>query len=152
MLARELQYKYNGQGSVYPEQGTLKEIGAKPGDAVQPLTDTFIEYGVFTVRYIADGDYMPGAHGMFNERYGTGLFGCNDGKWRLATAASDTPASPVRTVTTTRQEIVPGVYGRVVVERESNGDLVIDARNMQGVDELTAAINTLTEIRDAITA
>lgn len=69
---------------------------------------------------------------------------------KVANAHKPANPSPVRTVTTTRHEIVPGVYGRVVVERESNGDMVIDARNMITAGEITAAIQTLTAIRDAM--
>lgn len=66
----------------------------------------------------------------------------------------DEPASPVRTVT--RKEIVPGMYGGVVVERLCNGDLCISLNGIcpgsksKMVVELRAAIATLTEIADAM--
>lgn len=52
--------------------------------------------------------------------------------------------SPVRTVT--RKEIVPGVYGNVVVDYE--GGIRMDTTT--SADDLTAAIETLTAIRDAL--
>lgn len=74
--------------------------------------------------------------------------------------------SPVRTVTTTRQEIVPGVYGRVEVEKAPYGMVAImiaqvwtrldgcsdRSHAILTTDELTDAISTLTAIRDAMQA
>lgn len=77
---------------------------------------------------------------------------------KVANAPKPTPPSPVRTVT--RQEIVPGVYGRVDVLREESGTIVIGlTSNAEGKasmwtgltsDELTAAIQVLTAIRDSM--
>ena len=61
--------------------------------------------------------------------------------WRIVTRAAK---SPVRTVT--RKEVVPGVYGAVVVQ-EGN---LINVAYMRTASDLTAAIATLTEIRDAM--
>lgn len=68
---------------------------------------------------------------------------------------------PVRTVT--RHEIVPGVYGAVVVNAVSSTDdrvsLSLDSgivlnhgKAVMTADELTDAIQTLTAIRDAMQA
>ncbi|UXN70941.1 hypothetical protein N8A98_07060 [Devosia neptuniae] len=69
-------------------------------------------------------------------------------------------AGPVRTVT--RKEIVPGVYGDILVDRTANdGSLVLlGFKSASGIfprvrsnfnsAELTAAIATLTTIRDAL--
>lgn len=60
---------------------------------------------------------------------------------------------PVRTVTTTRQEIVPGVYGNVVVESRVNGFRIKMTEAFYcDPEDLTAAIATLTAIRDAMQA
>lgn len=74
------------------------------------------------------------------------------------------PASPVRTVT--RTEVVPGVYGRFAVDTCADDRMVligIERSHMDGdkvkhgtimqrmsADDLTAAITTLTAIRDAL--
>ena len=55
------------------------------------------------------------------------------------------PTGPVRTVT--RKEIVPGVYGDVVVG-DDHGIFIPDT--MHTAAELRAAITTLTEIADAL--
>lgn len=75
----------------------------------------------------------------------------------LISPASDTTPSPVRTVTTTRQEIVPGVYGQIRVYDEpcEKGHVCLGSNKVAyhwTADELTAAIQTLTEIRATLTA
>lgn len=63
--------------------------------------------------------------------------------------AADT--GPVRTVT--RKEIAPGVYGRVVVEHNCAGQFCFHIYRPKITwkrDDLTDAIKTLTEIRDAL--
>lgn len=62
-----------------------------------------------------------------------------------------TQTGPVRTVT--RTEIVPGVYGNVMVEMDEKSVPVVWMNNFWtngNVEELTAAIETLTAIRDAL--
>ena len=56
------------------------------------------------------------------------------------------PTGPVRTVT--RKEIVPGVYGNVIVWNDGSGD--VSVINMRTATELRAVIATLTEIADAL--
>lgn len=91
-----------------------------------------------------------------------GRWRCNDGRvWENGVRCTDDliapwpsePTGPVRTVTRTTKEIVPGVYGKVQVhcchgrgvdlEFPSN-DLVWDE------SDIRAAIATLTEIADAL--
>lgn len=131
----------------YPETGTLQEIGAKVGDVVLYVGDGETTYNA--ERKIT-GTHENGKTYHDDQHWGGSVSMRVSGPWRIISRASETKPSPVRTVTTTRKEIVPGVYGRVVVERESNGDMVTDARNMQTAAELTEAIATLTEIRDAM--
>jgi hypothetical protein len=57
---------------------------------------------------------------------------------------------PVITETITRKRPVPGVYGKVHVERLDNGDWNFDARNLCTAPELRAAIATLQQIADAM--
>lgn len=151
MLTRESQYKYNGQGRVYHEQGTLKEIGARVGDRVQDRNgmeaDVVIHGGRLSVFY--EGWLEPEPR----DRY--------DG-YRIISRASDEPTSPVRTVTRTTTEIVDGVYGRITVHGMSSNGIEIEFNKGDGWmfghtgnaalsrTELTAAIQTLTEIRDAL--
>lgn len=124
---------------MFKDIGALAEIGAKVGDVV--------EWGGIAYE-VLDGMMLWSCR--FNgdaRRYEEIEFpyGAN---FRIIYRAQ--PTGTVITETVTRKRIVPGVYGRVVVERESNGDMVIDARNMQVAAELTAAIETLTAIRDAM--
>ena len=48
----------------------------------------------------------------------------------------------------TRKEIVPGVYGNVIVWNDGSGD--VSVINMRTATELRAVIATLTEIADAL--
>jgi len=59
---------------------------------------------------------------------------------------TEAPTGSVRTVT--RKEIVPGVYGNVIVWNDGSGDVIV--MNMRTATELRAAIVTLTEIADAM--
>ena len=57
--------------------------------------------------------------------------------------------SPIRTVT--RKEIVPGVYGNIVITSSVNDFTMISmVDHPMTSGELTAAIATLTEIRDSL--
>lgn len=67
---------------------------------------------------------------------------------KISNAPKAPQPSPVRTVTTTRQEIVPGVYGKVKVTAGG----YVHVNSMSCAYELTAAIQTLTAIRDAMQA
>lgn len=134
----------------YPEQGTLKEIGAKPGDVVE-LVENGIASGSGvgergTVEII-DGEFFTIGEMQRGDDFGH--------KFRIVSRASDKPTSPVRTVTTTRREIVPGVYGRLRVSASitDSDDVCIEIVGGMAFSgqELTAAIATLTEIRDALT-
>lgn len=118
------------------EVGTLQELNVKPGDVVDycgPETWCY-KNGPFTVSsidrngwFLIDGITTPS----------------DNPHWRIISRASTT-TSPVRTVT--RKEIVPGGYGRVVIDWQ--GGIRMDAT--QDADDLTQAIETLTAIRDAL--
>ena len=121
----------------YPGKGTLKEIGAKVGDVVE-----YIETGnATTITHMMDGAF-----------YGTGINTkspyCSRSIFRIISRASDKPASPVRTVT--RKEIVPGVYGEVKVHDPGSKYVRINIDAAMDITSLTAAIETLTQIRDAM--
>lgn len=129
----------------YPEQGTLKEIGAKPGDVVE-LVEAFYSNHKGDIGTVSDDATKV----VCNDGSGTHLASEDEPygqRWRIISRASEAPPSPVRTVTTTRQEIVPGRYGKLKVYVA--GDFGIDVCTK---DELSDAIARLTEIRDAMTA
>lgn len=124
--------------------GTLEEIGAQVGD---------------TVEFIKGGRYGPHEHGVGQHATipirgnvffeGLGEFTRSyDAVFRIVTRAAK---SPVRTVT--RKEIVPGAYGWVTVSDETaDGVRIGFAVARMSKSDLTAAIATLTEIRDAMIA
>lgn len=122
--------------------GTLEEIGAQVGDVVEWRGEF-----VHKISKIESGPMY------YSES-------CEDGScltdipdWRIISHAAK---SPVRTVT--RKEIVPGVYGKVNVadtagqwiEIEFIRDYGHTGRPRLTASDLTAAIATLTEIRDAM--
>ena len=80
----------------YPEQGTLKEIGARVGDVVRgEYKDFSYQYTIGKIsgnHYYEENDSVSNLSDLVT--------------WRIISRASDKPASPVRTVT--RKEIVPG--------------------------------------------
>lgn len=126
---------------LYPEVGTLKEIGISEGDRAVLVSPTDCEWcgwiGVFDGHVLnleKGGFFDPAYDREYGRRYRT---------------ISRTQPSPVRTVTTTRQEIVSGEYGKVVVGDE---DVIWVEGSMQDAEELTAVIDTLTAIRDAMQA
>ena len=134
------------------EIGTLKDIGAQVGDVVewsgcQPPRQ-------YTIGLISEWNYYEG------DDHDCPLSGLP--WWRIISRSKE---GPVREVTTVRKEIVPGVYGAVEVGSWSGPDNMVCLGIMQdcitgvgkekvlvvmGVDTLTAAITTLTQIRDAM--
>jgi hypothetical protein len=130
--------------------GTLAEIDPKVGDVVQYA----ISGGVSTITRIDAGKfYSVGESGVDGRLV-------EDEPFRIINRA---PTSPVRRTKRTVDdvEIVPGVYGRVKVFREGNGEVLIGLVLRDGslastsvhwmnCAELTAAIDTLTQIRDAM--
>ena len=123
----------------YPETGTLQEIGAKAGDVVE--WDGHINH---TIHDIQDGKYHISET---NDNSGYKFWWSvspSDQNWRIISRASEAKPSPVREVT--RKEIVAGVYGDVEVS--DHGEVRVAW--MDGEAQLTAAIATLTEIRDAM--
>lgn len=141
-----------------PEVGTLQEIGAQVGDAVENID---FENEVY---------YVQGS----NDPYGRGLLWASKEKahtkgdlwnsreygWRIISRAQ-AQSSPVRTVTTTRQVIVPGVYGPWWISPYIGDEIMvtIGMRNskddtMQHLtsDELDGAIKYLVSVLDAMKA
>lgn len=136
-----------------PEVGTLKEIGAKVGDVVE-------------CEWRGDGDWQKYTWVKSHPKYGWEcMLCCRDGsgyirmedmhQWSCRIISRAQPG-PVRTVTTTRQEIVPGVYGRLRVSKSitDSDDVCIDIVGgmVFSQHELTAIISTLQTIRDAMQA
>lgn len=120
--------------------GTLKEIGAKVGDTVE-----YTEFGSSRNRVIASD--IPNAQGFWMASDGYEM-GQDSPYWRIVIRAA---RSPVRTVT--RKEIVPGIYGRLQVSSDGYHAVNISAKDpgiSWSASDLTAAIKTLTEIRDAM--
>jgi hypothetical protein len=66
---------------------------------------------------------------------------------------SDTPASPVRQITTTRTEITPGTYGLVCVGEPSDGKFtVVMPFHRPDAEELRAAATILNDLASALDA
>lgn len=135
----------NAPQTAYPEQGTLQEIGAQVGDVVR--YERFEPKGLNRTIARMDTPYWIDSVGQEMAQ--------DSPYWRIISRASDKPASPVRTVTTTRQEVVPGVYGKVKVTTPKSSlpgvagiDLTCDG--WWTATELRAAAKTLTEIADAL--
>ena len=140
-----------------PETGTLAELNVKPGDVVE-----FVK----GCHWWKDGkQYVCDSKGYLTDETGEKWQLAPKCEWRIisrasqsTTPASDvaTPTSPVRTIT--RKEIVPGVYGRVrvgdvdgsVIGLEFEKSKDTNLHKWWTADELTAAINTMTEIRKAL--
>lgn len=87
--------------------------------------------------------------------YPSGKSNLGDRRDDLIAEWTDAPTGPVRTVT--RKEIVPGVYGSVVVGVRLQDGAIAVGFSVTGTAvlnpaELRAAIATLTEIADALEA
>jgi hypothetical protein len=124
------------------EFGTIAEIGARVGDVVEGTSDGCGAKYVKTISSI----------GPLRVEYEDGGYDTLDAEgFRIICRASDvTPKQPgpVVTETITRKRIVPGVYGDVVVWNDGTGNVsMMDCNTVKG---LTAAIATLTAIRDAM--
>lgn len=127
----------------YPETGTLQEIGAKVGDVVEYVGDGATPYNA--ERKIT-GTHENGKTYHDDQHWGGSVSMRVSGPWRIITRASETKPSPVREVT--RKEIVAGVYGKVVLHTDP--DFACHTDVLRTASELTEAIATLTEIRDAM--
>lgn len=133
------------------EVGTLKEIGACDGDKVLCIDNTIdLEDGSEYSSFLPGREYTYRSSGMAGE---SGSVWPGDapylGEWRILSTA-DTPTGPVRTVTRTTKEIVPGVYGAVRVDQTCYGKVAKLSLQCANTAELRAAIATLTEIADAL--
>ena len=124
--------------------GTLEEIGAQVGDVVEYVPAG----GHSTIVRISGGRYYN------EESKGDTDHFCAAPHFRIITKAAK---SPVRTVT--RKEIVPGVYGRICIDKSEDtekvalcftGQYAPTGVSVLTASDLTAAIATLTEIRDAM--
>jgi hypothetical protein len=127
--------------------GTLGEIGAQVGDVVEGTSEGCGTKYVKTISSI----------GPYRAEYECGGYDVLESEgFRIIRRAS---SGPVREVT--RKEIVPGVYGRVKVFREESGEILLcfvardgsevsTSAHWMNCTELTAAIDTLTQIRDAM--
>ena len=129
-----------------PEQGTLKEIGAKVGDVVR--YEQWVPHGHNrTIAEITTPYWL--------DNYGEEM-AQDSPYWRIISSAIEAPTSPIRTVTRTTKEIVPGVYGRLVITHADNNNIaakfthIIGEYAMLDVTELRAAAITLNEIADAL--
>lgn len=135
-----------------PEVGTLEEIGARAGDVVGNIDFENV------VHYVQAPNDPYGRRVLWasTEKVHTKgiLWNSRESGWRIISRANQ---GPVREVTTVRKEIVPGVYGKVEVWEDcSEGGMAVDVKPIRiyraGMAELTAAIDTLTAIRDAMPA
>lgn len=133
-----------------PETGTLRDLNVKPGDVVEwsldndDKTHTIVRVEGSTVYLFENEDAHKYVFDWpIESSYGT---------WRMVSSAKQ---SPVITETVTTQRIVPGVYGNVRVYDETceSGNICLKVGSdgyHWTVAELTAAIETLTAIRDAL--
>ena len=132
-----------------PVTGTLRELNVQVGDVVMMCDD--LEEEKMTV---ISG---PESRSVFVDHYeiGDGLFHENSEDWRIISRAS--LPSPVITETVTTQRIEPGVYGIVDLAGVDNDMVQIRLHSTDALktwfaaSELTDAIATLTQIRDALT-
>ena len=126
--------------------GTLEEIGAQVGDVVE-----YQHGGIPGGHRIVASD-KPNDNGWWVDADGDEM-AQNSPYWRIVRDAG----SPVRTVT--RKEIVPGIYGRICIDKSEDtekvalcftGQYAPTGVSVLTASDLTAAIKTLTEIRDAM--
>lgn len=119
--------------------GTLKELGAQVGDVV------LHRYSDIIYKIKRDPNGFLRNWNVVNGKWGVRVKDSLEYYEMISRATR----SPVRTVT--RKEIVPGVYGCVAVSDETADGVRVklEVARMSASD-LTAAIQTLTEIRDAM--
>lgn len=135
-----------------PETGTLRELNVQPGDLVK-----------FVARGDRDGWDYPSVGDKLVIKEDGSWFGVGadyihelTGVFRIVSRA--TPPSQVITERVTTQRIVPGQYGVLAiagacsdcVELEFTGEYGPTGRSRLTREELTQAIATLTQIRDAL--
>lgn len=121
------------------ETGTLAELNVQPGDVVE-----YIGGGKHTVM---NGRYLKShKFGDINyyEQWDT------VSNFRIISRATPDQQGPVRTVTRTTREIVPGVYGDVKVHDPGSKLVRINVDAAMDYVKLRAAAATLIEIADAL--
>lgn len=138
------------------ETGTFLELGPQPGDVVECVSD----WG--NSNYTNGKHYLVNEDGLIENDRGSNKIGARS-VFRIVSRCAQVreEKGPVRTVT--RKEILPGVYGRIAVcENDYKHSVLIRLADAGGeydeketghyfsTDQLTAAIATLTEIRDAL--
>lgn len=133
--------------------GTLREIGAKKGDVVAFHEDG--EYK-FTIGWLNESSAYGTAQHCGREFSDNWSLTATK-TWRIVSPAE--PTGPVRTVTRTTREIVPGIYNRLGVGEQS-GDCIwvglvendgdYDLGSLLNASQLRALAATLTEIADAL--
>lgn len=133
--------------------GTLAELGAQVGDVVEWVSDDGVSSLAMahvgkTHTIQNDGRVMlDGGDGSY-----WGKLGENDGyavvKWRIVSRAK--PKGPVITETVTRKRIVAGVYGAIKIHDPGSKYVRVNVDAPMSRADLTAAIETLTQIRDAM--
>lgn len=126
------------------EIGDLQSLTLKPGDLVECVEARTDRFRVGKQYYMTERGLSCEAD--VPQRQTTSRF--------RVVKRSQVPTGPVRTVT--RKEIVPGLYGAVVVVGVGDGDVMRATRLTVScemfADQIRAAIATLTEIADAIEA
>ena len=120
--------------------GTLREIGAKKGDVVTFDQESEYRFTVSRVEGYTVYGYTVDGGRSYDDNWS--LDGAKN--WRIV--SPEEPTGPVRTVTRTTKEIVPGEYGDVQVT--GSGNIVVVVK--PDADAIRAAIATLTEIADAL--
>ena len=144
MLTSEFEYTYNGQGRKHPEQGTLKEIGAQVGDVVEytAIGEPHFHSEVFTLAAWVDG--LP--YSECQEVGGDSSLRTDDAaKFRIISRANRADERPAP-ILTTRRIVNTCTIGNVEVTKSGK----VWMRHVSNAEELTAAIETLTEIRNAM--
>lgn len=132
-----------GRSPYHQETGTLAELNVQVGNVVECVGNYCAEASLDI-----GGMYEIGDKGLPIDNQGDQFLWTN-AQFRIVSRAK--PQGPVitETVTTTTKRIVNGVYDRVEVQKHgSMVGIIIDAYFT--VDDLTAAIETLTQIRDAM--
>lgn len=116
-----------------PETGTLRELNVQIGDVVENQNNKY--------RYMVAPDMTVGGNHVNSCIY----------DYKIISRSSRATPTPVITETVTTQRIVPGVYGEVKVHDPGSKYVRINIDAAMDITALREAIQTLTQIRDALT-